>query len=145
QGVKVTSEPIVYFEVLSNGTLRNPKGEIFSRAEKPPPVDIARNEPLPPFELRANGLGGEVVFRALRARTDASFGLFSRPRLAPTEPITVYAQGGGKYPGGTLIWTAAKGWTGFPEKDQRAAPIAFLTGVTESGLATLCTDAGPLT
>jgi uncharacterized membrane protein len=61
------------------------------------------------------------------------------------EPTTVYARGGGKYPGGCLIWTAAKGWTGWPEKDQRPSPFAQLAGITESGLVALSTDAGPIT
>jgi hypothetical protein len=145
QGVKATVAPVVYFEILDDGTLRTPQGKVFSLAAKPPPVEIARNEPLPPFEVRTNGLGGEVVFRALRASPSAMFGLLSRPRLVPSASTTVYVQGGGKYPGGTLVWTPEKGWTGFPEKDQRAAPIAFLSGIAESGLAVLCTDDGPLT
>jgi hypothetical protein len=117
-GIKVQETSTKLLEIRADGTLVDNDGRVYTRATKPPPIDLTPKSepPLPPLVIGANGLGGEVVFRTLRRQPDDPKGaIYSSPRLLTTQPLIVAALGPGAPRRGWVTWTEPNGWTLWPE------------------------------
>jgi hypothetical protein len=112
-GIKVEETSTKPFEIRADGSLVDSDGRVYTRAAKPPPVDLKPKPapPLPPLVIRGNGLGGEVVFRALRRQPDDRQGvMYSTPHVLTTQPLAVIAFGAEPPRHGWVTWTEANGW-----------------------------------
>jgi hypothetical protein len=143
-GIKIEEQSMKLFEIRADGSLVDNDGRVYTRATKPPPVDLNPKSapPLPPLVIRANGPGGEVVFRALRRQPDDPKGvMYSIPRVLTAQPLVVVALGTEPPRRGWVTWTEANGWAVWPEATMPAYGGA--KPLTAGGQMVVNADDGP--
>jgi hypothetical protein len=143
-GVKVEEKSMLLFDIRADGALADASGRVYTRATKPPPVDLTPKPvpPPPPLVIRAAGLGGEVVFRALRRQPDdPQHVMYVNPRFLTAQPLSLVAFCGEAPRRGWVTWTEANGWALWPEAT--TPPRGQLQAVSADGQIVVNAEDGP--